>query len=52
MVVELVREELALDKLGTVLTDSVEHTGGAVKAAPPSIWPFPGKMLAGATTLD
>ena len=54
MVVELVREEITLDKLDTGITGSVEHTGGAEKGgntAPPSIWPFPGKMLAGATTL-
>ena len=31
MVVELVMEELTLDKLDTVGTGSVEHTAGAVK---------------------
>ena len=67
MVVELVMEELTLDKLDTVGTGSVEHTAGAEKgrkaaplgsgrgrvglAAAPSVWPSPGNLLAEAATV-
>ena len=61
------RKELTLDKLDTIGIGSDEHTAGVAKerkaaplrrgrgrvgfAAVPSIWPSPGKMLAGTATL-